>query len=142
MNRRDAARHGIRTSFQRMDNGELRFRLMDEEGCGYIRTVMGPIGSWQNAHVHRRTLETYIVQSGWIALAQLRDGDLELRIHSEGALLTIEPEMPHNVYLSARTVIHTVKHGQCHPDDWQTSPDLDQLSKEYSEPDLLRLAQQ
>ena len=55
---------GVSTVHQKMENGEVRFRLIDKHGLGYVRTHAGERGSWQNSHFHLTHAETYIVQSG------------------------------------------------------------------------------
>ena len=47
----DLKEAGITTSGARMDNGEGRFRMMNSDGSGYIRTEAGPQGAW---HVRGR----------------------------------------------------------------------------------------
>jgi hypothetical protein len=122
-----------------MDNGEVRFRLMHDAGDGYIRTMMGSQGGWQNAHSHDSVIETYIVQSGWIGVALMDHAVVDLQTREEGDSFTTVPGAPHNIYLPAGSVIHTVKHGACRPGDWHASPILDQKSKGHTEQDLLDL---
>lgn len=112
-----AASHGVTARHQQMDNGELRFRLVKDDGTAYIRTEAGPLGAWQNSHYHRRTMETYIVQKGWIAYVELRDGRRSVSIRNAGELFTTRPGVIHNVYMPADAVIHTVKHGESTADD-------------------------
>jgi hypothetical protein len=95
-----------------MDNGELRFRLLaDRDNTAYIRTEGGDTGAWQNAHYHEHVLETYIVESGWIVLCELIAGVYQYTKFNANEMFTTKPNVVHNVYMSARTVIHTVKHG-------------------------------
>lgn len=104
--------HHIATSHQEMDNGEFRFRLVKNDGSAYIRTEASSIGAWQNSHYHKSVMETYIVQRGWIAYAQLVDGQRALTLHHAGELFTTRPNVVHNVYMPANAIIHTVKHGE------------------------------
>ncbi len=131
---------GVNSSCQRMANGEFRPRIM-RDGYGYIMTIMPPDmpGGWQNSHLHRSVMETYIVQEGWIALATLKD-QLVIRVYRAGAIFTTEIDDAHNVYVSSGTVIHTVKHGKIVPKDWVPCPDLDTLTQYLSEAKLLALA--
>jgi hypothetical protein len=103
--------HGITCEHSRAENGELRFRLLKNDGTAYIRTEAPPHGGWQDSHWHYKVLETYIVQDGWIGYAELRNGTMNLRTCQAGEAFTTVPEVIHNVYLPKEAVIHTVKHG-------------------------------
>ena len=105
-------KHGITCPHSRAENGELRFRLLKNDGTAYIRTEAPPEGGWQDSHWHNKVMETYIVQSGWIGYAEMRDGEPELIIYRAGESFTTPPNVIHNVYLPAEAVIHTVKHGE------------------------------
>ncbi|MGN6820677.1 MAG: hypothetical protein ACTHJR_18630 [Sphingomonas sp.] len=109
----DAAQyHGIVSRHGRMKRtGELRFRLLKNDGTAYIRTEASDTGGWQKSHWHNRVLETYIVQTGWIGYAELMDGIPVFRIYAAGERFTTSPFVIHNVYMPAKAVIHTVKHG-------------------------------
>ena len=100
-----------------MPTGELRFRLKHDDGTAYIRTEATDRGGWQNSHYHRTVRETYIVQRGKMAFAELVDGALRVRIFGPNEICTTEPNVAHNVYLYCNSVIHTVKHGEAgdHP---------------------------
>ncbi|MCZ7399333.1 MAG: hypothetical protein O8C62_06570 [Candidatus Methanoperedens sp.] len=114
----DAARlHGISTSHHQMPNGELRFRLRKSDGTAYIRTEATSEGAWQSSHYHNRVRETYIVQKGWIAYAELIDGKRRLSSFQAGELFTTQPSVIHNVYMPGNAVIHTVKHGEASNED-------------------------
>ena len=135
---RDAfERYGIKAYHSAMPNGERRFRLVDRDGCGYVRTEAGQEGAWQKSHLHRTMRETYIVQSGWIAIALLKGADnLEIKVFKVGDIWTTPPEVAHNVYMPSGAVTHVVKHGRNVLDDWVTNADtelLDQLSKSLTE---------
>lgn len=125
----DALReYGISCEHEKMANGELRFRLKSaHDGTAYIRTVAVPESGWQKSHYHKYVRETYIVQRGWMALASLRNGKRCLERFNENDIVTTDPEIPHNVYLPANAVIHTVKHGYASGKDWHESPGLDEL---------------
>ncbi|MGR5063646.1 cupin domain-containing protein [Photobacterium sp. DNB22_13_2] len=114
-----------------MANGETRSRMKSNDGSGYIRTrYPDEQGSWQNSHVHHTTFETYIVQSGSILFAELKNGDVEIKEVCANEVLTVKPGVPHNVYVFPRTDLHTVKHGHSQPDDWHACPELDRLLAE------------
>jgi len=125
--------HDISFKKEVMDNGELRIRLILQDGSAYIRTEAGETGAWQNSHFHSYLEETYIVQKGWIGFAELVEGSLILRVEKENALFTVSSMVPHNLYLPADTVIHTVKHGKVKQGDWHESKELDALTKHLSE---------
>jgi len=135
----DEAAHaeGIATRHERMDNGELRFRLLAGDGSAYIRTVAGQTGSWQNSHYHHDVRETYIVQRGWAALVELVDGELVWHVLRPGDIRTTRPLVPHNLYLPAGAATHTVKHGLGEPDDWHPSAELDAAVKSMAEDEIL-----
>lgn len=140
-----AEEYGIETHHERMPNGELRFRLHGKDGNGYIRVISGPAGAWQNSHHHHRVRETYIVESGWMVLAECKPGsaDIVLTRYDAGGIVTTEPRKDHNVYLPADAVIHVVKHGGVSDDaDWISAPDLDRATKALSESQLLEQAAQ
>lgn len=134
----DARSLGITTSHESMENREMRFRLMATDGSAYIRTVAGASGAWQNSHLHRNLRETYIVQSGWMVLVELRDGKEAFLRLLPGEVASTTPGVAHNVYLPGGAVIHTVKHGATVEKDWVSWPELDALTKALSERELLQ----
>jgi len=119
-----------------MDNGELRTRLISADNSAYIRTEASEYGDWQNSHFHLEHEETYIVQKGWVGLAELVNGCLNLRTVKENLLYTVKTMVPHNLYLPANTIIHTVKHGSVKQGDWHKSKELDVLTKHLSEKNI------
>jgi hypothetical protein len=123
------ASHGISTSHQQMENGELRFRLRKNDGTAYIRTEADKDGGWQNSHFHLFAMESYIVQTGWIGFAELIDGKMVMSVLLANDVVTTRPNVIHNVYLSANSVIHTVKHGSAVGDDRHTSDETSAFDK-------------
>lgn len=118
----------IQTNSEVMANGETRYRMKTCDGSGYIRTrYPDEQGSWQNSHFHQTTFETYIVQSGSILYAELKNGKALVKEVSENEVITVKPGVPHNVFVCPGTDLHTVKHGQSQPDDWHACPELDVL---------------
>jgi len=95
-----------------MGTGERRYRFRAPDKTAYTRTEAGKDGAWQNAHHHKGLLETYVVQTGWIAFAESCDGMRVVGIFGKGAVVTSRPLIDHNVYLPAGSVIHTVQHGK------------------------------
>lgn len=138
----ESADHRITASFEEMQNGELRFRLMDGDRNGYIRTIAGHGGGWQNSHHHASAFETYIVERGWIAVATLENGELKIRICEPGGVFTIPPGIAHNLYLCRELTIHTVKHGSVGAGpDWISDKVLDEMTHAIvRESDVQRIA--
>ncbi len=143
-NEEAAANHGLTFPHRQMDNGEFRFCLVaTTDGGAYIRTVTGSEGGWQNSHFHKGAVEWYAVQSGRIAFAELQpDGTVKLTIIEAGGTIESRPNVAHNLYMFADTVVHTVKYGKTdlklHPDcsnpdkgaDWWPAAQVDTLTRD------------
>ncbi len=137
----EARARGVWTHHSQMPNGELRFRLRHDDGTAYSRTEAGDDGGWQKSHHHRTVRETYIVQRGRIALAELIDGALRIRVFGPDDIFTTAPNVPHNIHLYRNTVIHTVKHGEeGSVADWHADPSLDEKIRHLNEADIARIA--
>ena len=120
-----------------MDSGELRFRLnCSLDGTSYCRTVASESGAWQDNHYHKSASELYVVQTGWMVYAEHKEVELKLRVLKEGESVTFKPFVHHNIYLSPKSVIHTIKYGNAQDNDWFSSPELDRLTKHLN-PDSL-----
>lgn len=132
-----ASVHGIRTNHEQMPNGECRFRLTCSDGNDYIRTVAGPAGGWQKAHFHSALRETYVVASGWMAIAEDASSEVTLSVYWPGDVVTTKLAIIHNVYLPPDAVIHTVKHGSTSAGDWHESPAFTLRTTSLSERDIL-----
>lgn len=129
---RDAAEKdwGIYNRHERMPNGELRFRLMQATGSGYILTVSSGSAGWQKSHWHQETTEIYVVEEGWIGFASLTppSSTPSLSVHLPGDILTTHPKIPHNVFMPANTKVHTIKIAQGNTkNDWHGCADLDEM---------------
>jgi hypothetical protein len=134
---------GIDFLCSRMDNEELRFRIIDEKGWGYILTKMPEtVCGWQNSHYHKGISETYIVQKGWIGFAELLpNGEITMKVYRKNDQFSTLPGHAHNVYMAAGAITHTVKHGNCSlVNDWFESPELDTKTKSLSEDEIFLLA--
>jgi len=129
--------YGISTNHAKMPNGELRFRLISSDGNNYIRTVASDKGAWQVAHSHSSLRETYIIEKGWMALAERQGNSLKISVYWPGDLVTTRPTIAHNVYLPANAVIHTVKHGSNGQPDWNEESELNAETKPLTEKDVL-----
>lgn len=136
----EAQKRGISTHYEIMPNGESRYRLMGGDGSGYIRTESNKVGEWQKSHVHTKLQEMYIVQTGWMAIAECIHDTISLKIYTSGQWVVSRPGIIHNVYLPANTIIHTVKFGEIIPNDWDASPECDAQTKSLSESDIQRLS--
>ena len=137
----EARTKGVWTQHNEMPNGELRFRLKHGDGTAYIRTEATDSSGWQKSHYHQTVRETYIVQRGRMALAELVDGALTVRVFAAGDICTTEPHVSHNVYLYRDSVIHTVKHGEeGSVTDWHSNPSLDEKTSYLSESDIMLLS--
>jgi len=135
-----ASVYGVSAMHQQMHNGELRVRLMANDGNGYIRTVAAKKGSWQNSHHHKRSFETYVVERGWMAVALSGNatGEPIISLFQEGQIYTTKVGEVHNVYLPAGAIIHTVKHGNRNaPSDWHGIKEFDKKTRSLSEEELL-----
>lgn len=135
----EARSFGIGTRHDLMDSGERRFRLnCSTDGSSYCRTVASGTGAWQNSHYHKSVTELYVVQSGWMVYAFMQEDGCKLRLLKEGQSVTVGPSVPHNIYLSADSVIHTIKYGSnAQEGDWFASPALDELTRHLSAAELL-----
>jgi len=103
---------GITSPHERMDNGELRFRLLCEDGNGYVRTLATSFGGWQNSHSHSAFREFYLIELGWIAFATPgSDARPIVQIFHPGDIYISPLGEVHNVYLAADSVMHTIRLG-------------------------------
>ena len=125
----ELAQYGILTQHNIMDNGERRFRLAGADGSCYIRTEAAEDSGWQNSHYHTRLSEICIVQEGWVVYAELIDGKVVANKYTAGETYLIRPMIPHNSWMAPRSILHTVKFGDCSDPDWIASPELDALVK-------------
>ncbi|MDR6715645.1 hypothetical protein [Paenibacillus sp. 2003] len=130
---------GVKTSFEQMENGEQKYKMIAEDGSYYCRTVASSRGAWQNSHVHINLTEFYVVQTGWIAYASYGDDQmLSIRVMDAGEHSIVQPGIHHNIYMSAHSAIHTIKHGLNTSSDWTASPELDRLTQSLTEKELLQ----
>jgi mannose-6-phosphate isomerase-like protein (cupin superfamily) len=130
---------GIRTRHEIMPSGERRFRLVAASGSSYVRTEATARGGWQNSHLHRGSLELYLVERGWIALARKPvESGLEVTILEAGQMLSVPPGEPHNVFLPPDAIMHTIKQGPGGQGDWEAAPDLDLLTRNIPADELRR----
>jgi mannose-6-phosphate isomerase-like protein (cupin superfamily) len=138
----EASLLGVDTVHQIMDNGEKRFRLVNKDGSSYIRTEGSKNGSWQNSHYHKHFNELYIVEDGWIVYAELTDqSGLSLKLMKKNDSIIVSPLRHHNIYMSSLAVTHVVKFSGNNivKPDWFPSSQLDILTKDISESEIVRL---
>lgn len=121
--------HGIYENHEKIETGELRFRLCGPDGSSYIRCENPGGELWENSHCHQTIQEMVIVQSGRIIFAEYRDGRACFRELSAGEYALTVPFVPHNICMEAEAVIHTVKFGDCSQNDWIPSPELDEATR-------------
>lgn len=133
------AAHGVHANHERMDNGELRFRLAFADGTSLIRTEGSETPAWQNSHTHRSVYELNVVQSGAALYAELLPDGLHTRVYRAGEHFLSRPGIPHNGYFSPGAVVLTVKYGDIAPGDWYPAPELDGLCCQIDAPSLLDL---
>jgi hypothetical protein len=136
--------YGISADHECMETGELQFRLIGSDGNGYSRTVATKNGGWQNSHSHSAFQELYLVESGWIALATPSSTrkSPHIRVLREGTSRVTLLGQVHNVYLSANTVIHTIRFGvRGAQPRWEAAPLFDPQTQSLSESDILSLAE-
>jgi hypothetical protein len=135
---------GLDMASKEMPNGEERYSVKMLDGSGWILTLAGETGGWQNAHYHKGVRETYIVQFGWLAFATCDEHSVyHLNIYRPGGVVTATPGEQHNVYLPSGALVHTVKHGASvgNPakkgnDWWDARPNFDQWSKSLDEQEI------
>jgi oxalate decarboxylase/phosphoglucose isomerase-like protein (cupin superfamily) len=136
-------RFGVLVSHEAMENGEIRFRLLNGNGNGYVLTVAASQGAWQRSHFHRNRSETYIVERGWMALAVPVDDykRLDISIVRKGQLISTKQSLSHNIYLPSHAILHTVKHGSEEKSaDWYGDQRLDEMTTELSEAEMLAIS--
>ncbi|MDR0930753.1 MAG: hypothetical protein LBM38_03280 [Clostridiales bacterium] len=132
----EAKNFGITTNHELMDNGEKRFRLLASDGTSYIRIEAPDIGCWQNSHYHTSLQEMCIVQSGWVVFAEESGDEIRFRKFNKCEYFLTQPNVPHNVYMSANAITLTVKFGHIEESDWIAYHKLDEKTKPISESDL------
>ncbi|MEG1858090.1 MAG: hypothetical protein RR216_05065 [Pseudoflavonifractor sp.] len=133
-----AAGLGITVHHQRMDNGELRFRLCCTDGSSYIRTEAGAESGWQNSHIHHVVHELNVVQSGTVVLVEGTPEHASVRVCRSEESYTSPLGLPHNCYFLPGTVVHTVKFGGVPGgSDWTAYPPLDPYCRSLDLPALL-----
>ncbi len=131
---------GITANHENMENGELRFRLMGQDGNGYIRTVASEKGGWQKSHSHKEFKEAYVVETKWMAVAvKNAAGEPDLTIYRPGEVYITNLAEVHNIYLPPGAVIHTVKFGaRTTKTSWIADEEFTLKTKEISEAEILQ----
>ena len=126
------------------DSGEHRFRCLDTiNGCGYILTRASKNGGWYKSHSHVRLTETFIIQKGWLGLATIDLSQavksVQINTYKAGDIVTVRPNVAHNVYIPADCILLAIKHGNCSlPNDWVACPDLDGATKNIDESQIFQ----
>ena len=122
----DASKHGINTVHHEMDNGELRFRFVSENGSSYILTKSTVNNGWQKSHVHYKKREVYVVEKGVVLMAQLIDGKAKITKLCENDVVSVPVGIAHNVRMSDNAILHALKYG-VQDEDWNSCEKLDEL---------------
>lgn len=130
----EAAALGVRANHERMDNGELRFRLNFADGTALIRTEATDPSGWQNSHYHKTVTELNIVQAGTVLYVELLPDGLHTRLCKPGEHFLTEAGIRHNSYFTPGTVVLTVKYGPIAPGDWYADTELDRLVRDLPLP--------
>lgn len=121
---------GIENKHSIMENGEKRFRLLcKSDKTAYIRAEGGNTGYWQKSHYHKTIKELYIIQKGSILVAEYINDKLEIKKINENEFFSLEPNIPHNIYMYPNTITHTVKYGKIDDYDWIPCGKLDKILK-------------
>ncbi len=123
---------GISQKHERMDNGELRFRLMGRDGSGYIRCENPGPPVWENGHSHSSLQELVLVQHGAVVFVELRGKETKFTLLQEGDWAVTTPQVPHTECVGGNAVVHTIKFGDCSNSDWIPSLELDAKTKSLS----------
>jgi len=141
---KEVLQYGITTNHERMDSGELRFRLLASDGTCCIRVQATDKGTWQNSHSHATLSELCVVQTGWVVFVEYDEttGACTFEKINAGEICQSRPGVPHNMYVSANSVHYAVKHGDLSVNDWIPSTTLDQMTKHLNENDIMKLLEQ
>ncbi len=123
---------GISQTHERMENGELRFRLMGKDGSGYIRCENPGSPIWENSHSHSRLKELVLVQQGEVVFVELRGKETKFTLLQEGDCAITTPQIPHTECVGESAIVHTIKFGDCSNSDWIPSLELDAKTKSLS----------
>jgi len=134
----EAEQYGVRSVHHEMENGELRFRLVNENGSSYILTQSTSHTGWQKAHVHYLKREFYVVEKGIVLIVLLEENKLKLHRLCENDSLSIPSGIAHNVLMSDHAILHTVKYGS-QESDWNACPELDEMLAGMDPDRLLKL---
>lgn len=131
---------GVLLNHERMDNGQLRFRLTGADNSSYIRCENRGGPAWENAHLHSALQELVLVQRGRVIFVELTGQTPVFRLLCQGDFVTTTPGVAHTEWLDRDTTVHTIKFGDCASPDWISSPQLDALTHPLSGEEALALA--
>lgn len=126
LSEKEAREYGVYPVHHEMENGELRFRLVSDDGSSYILTKSTGKNGWQKSHVHYCKSEFYIVEKGAVFIALMKDGRVTIKTLCANDSLAVPVGVPHNVSMSEDAVLHTVKFGT-KDEDWNACEELDEL---------------
>jgi mannose-6-phosphate isomerase-like protein (cupin superfamily) len=124
---------GIEGTKEIMPNGETRTRYISNEiycvKVEYPATITDV--TWQNAHFHQTTTETWYIASGRQYVAEKHNGKIKIIIMNAGDVFTSTKGIEHNCALVPGSTTYTFKEKDEGTDfDWlPASDDFDRLSK-------------
>ena len=121
--------YGILTHHEKMDNGELRFRMLSEDGSSYVRGENRDSFVWGNSHFHKELSEVMFLQRGMAIFVEYTEEGLIYRKLNPGDFFITRIGIAHNQCFIQDTVIHTIKYGGNASEDWYACPTLDKLTK-------------
>lgn len=127
---------GVTLGAEEMTNQENRVRLAFDDGNRVV-VVMSDVGGWQDSAVMVREdyrpvegEEFVIVQQGWAAIATFAEDDRPvIRIYGMGSKFNIDPNKPHNTYVSKGGRVVAVISGSWEGVKRQAVPKLDALTQ-------------
>lgn len=133
----DIPKYGVYTNHEQMDNGELRFRMLSNDGSSYIRGENRQQFVWGNSHSHKDLHEFIIVQQGFVVFAEMEEGGVSFRQLQAGDIFVSRRGVPHNHCFDENTVVHTIKFGGEVLNDWIACPALDALTKHLTQREVM-----
>ena len=129
LSEQEVSARGIMLRHEKMDNGELRFRLAAPDGTCYIRCENPGGETWENSHSHAALQEWTVVQKGPVIYAEQYGEKTVYRLLDTWDTVITTPGIPHNICMGPDSVILTVKFGDCASPDWVPSELLDRRTK-------------
>lgn len=124
--------NNISMSIEKMPNTETRYRIKIDNNTLYSITKSGEKLSWQNSHYHKECNELYLVQKGKALIIMQENEKISKKIIKEGEMITIKPNISHNIYMFEDTQTCVLKYGDVKQNDWYSDEKLDNICKEIN----------